>query len=190
MPKHSWFSFNLCKCMQDLWVGVGNLGKIISKLTFFVFKRPSHLTLCMKSQLATNKEYILNRYHNRSSEHKVPFIKTWQLFLFLLCDSQVHANGCQKLSFVFKRRSLPTWNNNSPQTNNVFLSYTCRYRCLCWWNRKQETGYFWRNLGHTTITWSSQSTNRSWLWQLGSICHKLQLQTPTVSLTQNLWRTF
>ena len=27
--------------------------------------RPSHLTFCMKSKLATSKQYILNRYHNR-----------------------------------------------------------------------------------------------------------------------------
>ena len=76
---------------------------------FHYFKRASHLMLCMKSQLATNKEYILNRYHNRSSERKVHFtsIKTWQLLLFLF-DSRVHASGCQKLSFIFKIRSLPT----------------------------------------------------------------------------------
>ena len=40
---------------------------------FHYFKRPSHLMLCMKSQLATNKEYFLNRYHNHSSERKLPF---------------------------------------------------------------------------------------------------------------------
>ena len=76
--------------------GCRNLGKIISKPTFFVLKRPSHLTLCIKLQLATNKEYILNRYHNRSSERKVPFtsIKTGQLFL-LLFDTRVHANGAK-----------------------------------------------------------------------------------------------
>ena len=40
---------------------------------FHYFKRASHLMLCMKSQLATNKEYFLNRYHNHSSERKLPF---------------------------------------------------------------------------------------------------------------------
>ena len=59
--------------MRDLRVGVGNHGKIISKATFFVFQTPAHLTLCTKSQLATNKECILNRYHNCSSERKVLF---------------------------------------------------------------------------------------------------------------------
>ena len=31
------------------------------------------------------------------------------------------------------------WNNNSPQTNNVPLSYTCRYRCMCWCYRQIVT---------------------------------------------------
>ena len=54
---------------------------------------------------------------------------------------QVHVSGCQKLSFVFKRCSLPTPHEIIiHHKQNVPFSYG--YGCLCWWNWKQETGYF------------------------------------------------
>ena len=64
-PKHLWFSFD-SQAHARLASGCRkSCQNYFQTDAFFVFKRPSHLTLCMKSQLATNKEYMLNRYHNR-----------------------------------------------------------------------------------------------------------------------------
>ena len=64
-PKHLWFSFD-SQAHARLASGCRkSCQNFFETDAFFVFKRPSHLTLCMKSQLATNKEYMLNRYHNR-----------------------------------------------------------------------------------------------------------------------------
>ena len=121
--------------------------KLFPNRRFFVFKRPSHLTLykittrnkqriyskwislsiLLKSQLVTNKEYILNGYlyrffwnHKKQDIfRKVPFrskvsIKTWQLFL-LSFDSRVGAKNC----FQETLASGASWNNYLPQTKNV-----------------------------------------------------------------------
>ena len=134
--------------------------------------------LCMKSQLATSKEYIQNRYQMfdfrriyilpKSNTRSKKFFALRIIFL-LSFDSRVHASGCQNLPFEFKRRSPPDIIIRYKQTNG--------YRYLCWWNRKREMGYFWRNSVHTshmtllvrlasTREWVSEiiSNYHFWLW--------------------------
>ena len=61
--------FQLASACETCEWGSEISSKLFQNRRFFVFNwKPSHLTLFMKSQLATNKEYIPNRYHNRFFE--------------------------------------------------------------------------------------------------------------------------
>ena len=55
---------------------------------------------------------------------------------------RVDVSGCQKLSFVFKRCSLPTPHFEIIIHHKQNVPFSYGYGCLCWWNWKQETGYF------------------------------------------------
>ena len=149
--------FGICKSCKfaKLASGVWKSRQNHFKPTFCFNWRPSHLMLCIKLQLATNKEYyicqigiIIDSSYFKITSSKIFFAK------FLSFRSK-HGNyscccsthECMRVGaknyLLFSRdarfRHL-IWNNNSPQTKNVSLSYG--YRCLCWSNWKQETGYY------------------------------------------------
>ena len=122
-PKHSWFSF----VSQALASGCRKSRQNYFQTEGFLFSKDPRIWHCIKSQLVTNKEYILNGYlyrffwnHKKQDIfRKVPFrskvsIKTWQLFL-LSFDSRVGAKNC----FQETLASGASWNNYLPQTKNV-----------------------------------------------------------------------
>ena len=114
----SWF-LSTRNRMRDFRVDVGNLIKIISKPTFFCFQMKTFTSDALyKITTHTNKEYTCNlnmyqlillklqvaRYFLQSSFH---FDQNMAIILVVVRL----ANGCRKLSFVFKRRLLPTPHN-------------------------------------------------------------------------------
>ena len=126
----------------------------------FLFSKNPHIWRFVwnyNSQQTKNIYYILYLDQNMT------------IFLLVVRLASAH-KWVPKIIFCFQKVLAPhtSWNNNSPQTNNVFLS-NYRYRCLCW--------CYWQIVTLAVMPHLPQTTTPN----------KHQLH---VSLTQNLWRTF